>query len=226
MRLVTGVRIARCSLLETRPLAVRALAVVLCVAFAACSKPARKANETHNPADNEPFSIQFTKTKKATRRAPPASADANAGQELDVETVAAALLTEWAATDDMERRSEIALALAEDGSPAARAILEEIYTESSAVPDKVLVVQSLSSMDLDEPQPTARLIEDALGESQPPELRAAAVGALTELNDPRTLPYWRALATDDDEAIREQATAMLEYFGETPPAQETASSPR
>ncbi len=143
-----------------------------------------------------------------------------------METVAAALLTEWAATDDMERRSEIALALAEDGSPAARAILEEIYTESSAVPDKVLVVQSLSSMDLDEPQPTARLIEDALGESQPPELRAAAVGALTELNDPRTLPYWRALATDDDEAIREQATAMLEYFGETPPAQETASSPR
>ena len=70
----------------------------------------------------------------------------------------------------------------------------------------------LESFDTDDISPAVSILEDAIRNDRPEELRAAAVDTLHELQRPATLPLWQSLLRDSSPERREEARAAIEYL--------------
>lgn len=137
---------------------------------------------------------------------PPASESPEAAAE------AAELIAEFAGDQDEARRIEIVFELAANGSPGAQTKLDEIYRNPPAARLKQEVVNAMTFMEPHNLDFALTLLSDAVGPQQPVELREAAMDALRDLEDARTINVWRSIANDPQAEIREAAAQAIEYL--------------
>lgn len=121
------------------------------------------------------------------------------------------LIAEFESDQDEARRIEIVFQFAANGSEPARSKIVQLYHEPPSPRLKLELVHALSLMEEGDLDFALLLLRDAAGPGQPVELRQAAIETLGDIDEPRTLPVWRALANDPDADIRKTAAQAIEY---------------
>jgi HEAT repeat protein len=148
------------------------------------------------------------------RKAPPPSEPA---RELSAsaETEAGVLAAELEKETDEARRVELLYELAANSSPAARATLERLFHTAPSAEFRSQVIQSLDLIDSNDPEPTLRLLRQALASGQPEEVRATAIEVLRGIRDPRAIAIWETLQHDPEHA--EAAQDAIDFLRELNP---------
>jgi HEAT repeat protein len=138
---------------------------------------------------------------------PPSTPEAAAKQ-------AAELTRQYQNEREFAPRVETVYRLADASSPQSREALRVLFFSEKDPDLRVQMVNSLSFVDHEDLLPSVLILQEALKQTQPRELREAAVEAIQSIHDPRTIPLLQIALSDPDPELRDTASRTIEYFQE------------
>lgn len=142
----------------------------------------------------------------------PPPAPARAVVSLDPQRSVAEIEREFAGEADSARRIEMIYELAMAGSMDALPVLQRIHASAEDAELREHVIRSLTFLAATDAQPALAFLSEALGLSQPAELRAVAAETLGEIEVAAAIPIWKTLVDDADPGLRAMARDSIDYL--------------